>query len=411
MGHTMRVAYLSPLAPQCTGTAYYSEDLLPHLCRRVQVDAYTDDHVAATQEVGRLYPIYGYRDLAAQYERYDLLVYQLGSGPEHLPVLDLFLRYGGVAVLHDLDLASLADAACLQGQSGRGQPRDAGRAERLGLFLRAASDAFRHGQWPPARPARPEVAHLVAQRAAGLIVHSGEAREHLQARCPGVRVCEVAVGIPRPPAIDSLEARQVLGLPSDALICLTAGRLEPETRIHVAMQAFARLAERTPNSLYIILGEPAPGYPLRELAEALGIAERVRLPGHVDLATLYRYLAAADVDISLGRPRRGEAPAGLLRMMSMAKPAIVSRRGPYAGIPDHCVIPVEEGPAEVGQVVAALWALAAHPPLRLSYGRQAARYVQARHALGATARQYAEFLEELATVQVAEKLLVREAHG
>jgi len=75
------------------------------------------------------------------------------------------------------------------------------------------------------------------------------------------------------------------------------------------------------------------------------------------------------------------------------------------------VVKVEEGASEVSQVVAALWALASHPPLRLSYSRQAARYVQTEHALAATARQYAAFLEQVSTVQVAEGLLLREQAG
>ena len=409
MGHTtVRIAYFSPLAPQRTGTAHYSEDLLPHLSRRVCIDAYTDDHVAANQEVGRIYPVYGYRDLAAQYERYDLLVFQLGSGPEHVPIYDLFLRYGGIATLHDLDLSGLAEITPVQRGDGWSHLREIGRHEGLGPLLRTATGALLRGQWPAPQPSRLDVGRLVAQRAAGIIVHSWAVREHLQARCPEARVYEVPIGISRPPAIDSLEARQALGLPADALICISVGHLDPQARIHVAMQAFARFLERWPNSLYLLIGEPAPGYPLEELAKALGIAQQVHLPGHVDLATLYRYLAAADVGIALGQLRRGEAPADLLRLMSMAKPAIVSHRQPYADLPDHCVIPVDEGAGEIGQIVAALWALAGHPPLRLSYGRQAARYVQSRHALSAMAQQYAELLEELATMQAAERLLVRE---
>ena len=408
MGQTMRIAYFSPLAPQRTGTAHYSEDLLPHLSRRVHVDAYTDDHLAANQEVGRIYPLYGYRDLAAQYERYDLLVFQLGSGAEHVPIYDLFLRYGGVVTLHDLELSGLEEAGPARRNDGWGQLREIGRHEGLRPLLRTATDALRRGQWPAPQPARPDVIRLVAQRAAGIAVHSRAARESLQARCPGARIYEVAPGMARPPAIDALEARQALGLPADAFICISVGRLEPQARIHVGMQAFARFLERWPNSLYLIVGDPAPGYPLQELAEALGIAGQVRLPGHVELASLYRYLAAADVGIALGQLRQGEAPVDLLRLMSMAKPAIVSRRQPFSEIPDHCAIPVDEGAGEIGQTVAALWALAGHPPLRLSYGRQAARYVQARHSLSATARQYAELFEELATVQAAERLLLRE---
>ncbi|HOQ97310.1 MAG TPA: glycosyltransferase family 4 protein [Anaerolineae bacterium] len=411
MGHTMRVAYFSPLAPQRTGTSSYSEELLPHLCRQIQVDAYTDDRIAATQEVGRIYPLYGYRDFAAQHERYDQLVFQLGNSPEHVPIYDLFRRYGGVVVLHELDLSTLLEAKALRHGDGWGYLREVRRHEGLGPFLRTAGDALLRGQWAAPQLAQLEMKRLVGQRAAGVIVHGRAAREHLAAHYPEAPLCEIPVGIPRPPAIDPTEAREALGLPTTAFVCIAVGPLVPEARIHVAMQAFARLSERRPGSLFVMAGEPAPGYPLHELAQSLGIAGAIRLTGHVDLATLYRYLAAADVALSLGHLKHGEAPAGLLRVMSMGKPAIVPSHPPYAQMPDHAVVKVEEGASEVSQVVAALWALASHPPLRLSYSRQAARYVQTEHALAATARQYAAFLEQVSTVQVAEGLLLREQAG
>ncbi len=409
MGHTMRIAYFSPLAPQPTRTACHSEDLLPHLCRLAHVDAYTDDRIAATQEVGRIYPLYGYRDFPAQHERYDQLVYQLGNSPEHIPIYDLFLRFGGVVALHDLDLSRLIEAKTLKQGNGWGYLQEVRRHEGFGPFLRTAGDALLRGQWATPPPARLEMNRLVAQRASGVIVHSSGAREHLAARYPEAHMCEIPIGIPRPPAIDPLEARQALDLPDDAFVCISMGQQGPEERSHVALQAFARLLERRPNSVYVIIGEPAPGFPLQELARALRIAGRVRQVSHVDLAGLYHYLAAADVALALGHLKRSEAPADLLRMMSVGRPAIVPGSGPCALLPDHAVIHVEEGPGEVSQIVAALWALSGHLPLRQSYGRQAARYVQATHGLSATARQYAEFLEELAAVQAAEQFLLCEA--
>lgn len=408
MGHMMRVAFFSPLAPQRTTTSSYSEDLLPYLCRNVQVDAYTDDRIAATQEVGRIYPLYGYRDFAAQRGRYDQLVFQLASSPEHVPVYDLFLRYGGVVALHDLDLSSLIESKTLRQGDGWGYLQEVRRHEGLGHFLRTAGGALLHGQWPMPQPARLEMTRLVAQRAAGLIVHSAAARAHLATRYPEAHLREVPIGLPLPPAVDPLEARQALGLPPEAFICASVGRLAPEGRARTALQAFARLLERCPNSLYLSLGEQGAAAPLQRLAHTLGIADRVHLAGQVDLATLYRYLAAADAGIALGHLERGAAPTDLLRLMSVGRPAVVPNRAPYAQIPDYCAIKIEEGEGEVGQLVAALWALAGHPPLRISYGRQAARYVQTAHALGDTARGYAEFLEELSTVEEAERLLTRE---
>lgn len=403
MSHTLRIAYFSPLAPSRASTSEYSEELLPHLCRRVQVDAYTDDRVAATQEVGRIYPLYGYRDF--QRDRYDQLIFQLADSPEHLPIYDLFLRFGGVAMLHDLDLAAMTGDRPCKG-NGWGLLWEVRRNEGVGPFLRSAGGALLRGQLPPQD--RRLLSRRVQQQAMGLIVGSEPARARLLAQCPHLPVRHIPMGIPRPPLIDSQEARSVLGLPQEAFICLSLGRLDPEKRIHVALQAFARLLDRYPNALYVLVGEQAPEYPLREMAQALGIAEKVHLTGYVERATLYRYLAACDAGICLRSSEQGELSAGLLRMMSMGKPVIVSNREPYAGLPEDCTLRVDVGAGEMTQITAALWALSSHPPMRPSLGRRAAQYVQTRHSLAAAAQRYVEFLEELATVEVAHGILLQE---
>lgn len=404
MSHAMRIAYFSPLASMHSGITDYSEELLPHLCRLAHVDAYTDDRVAAAQEVGRIYPLYGYRDFRR--ERYDQLVFHLENSPEHVPIYDLFVRFGGVAVLHDLELTRVIGAKTLHQGDNWGFLRAVQRNEGLGPFLRTAGEVLLRGQVPSLQQSAFEMTRLVAQRAAGIIVHSRMARQHLLGRYPEVHTSEVPMGIPQPPAIDAAEARQLLNLPQDAFICISVGRLNPEKRIHVAMQAFARLLERCPNSLYILVGEPAAGYPLLELAQTFGIVDRVRLPGYVDLATLYRYLAASDVGISLRYARRGEMSAGLLRIMSTGKPVIVPSCAPFDELPGDCVVKVDGGMGEIPQIVAALWALCNHPAMRLCYGRRAAQYVRNRHDLATAARLYVDFLEELATVETAEGILL-----
>ena len=407
MDHALRVAYFSPLAPMRTSTSHYSEELLPHLCRRAHVDVYTDDRIAAGQEVGRVYPLYGYRDFS-QPQRYDQLIFQLGNRPEHIPIYDQFLREGGVAVLHDLDLSGVIGAKTLGRGDGWGYLWEVRRNEGLGPFLRTASDALLRRQWPEPHQRGLEMNRLVVRRATGVIVHGRLAREHLLARYPGARVREVPLPIRRAPAVDPVEARQSLHLPPDAFICVSVGRLDPAKRIHVAMQAFARLLQRRPESLYVLIGEPQAGYPLQELAQTLGIGARVRLPGYVDLATLYRYLAACDAGIGLHDREWGETSASLLRIMSLGKPVVVANCGSQAQLPDDCVVKVDTGAGEVAQMAAALWALSAHLPMRRWYGQRAAHYVRTNHAPTVVARQYVEFLEELATVQVAEELLLRQ---
>jgi hypothetical protein len=217
MARMMRVAYFSPLPPVRSGISHYSED-----------------RIAAAQEVGRIYPLYGYRDFS-QAERYDHLIFQLGNSTEHLALYDLFLRHGGIAVLHDLDFSEIVGARTLGQGDSWGYLWEVRRNDGLGPFLRTAGDTFLRGALPGPPQPRPERGHeghrpgdhrpmnrAIVQRASGLIVHSGQAREHLSARYPEARVRRVPLGIRRPPAVDQAEARQHLGLPADAFICISA---------------------------------------------------------------------------------------------------------------------------------------------------------------------------------------------
>ncbi|MGQ9682259.1 MAG: glycosyltransferase, partial [Anaerolineae bacterium] len=305
MERTPRIAYLSPLAPSRSSVGDYSEELLPYLCQQAQVDVYTDDATAAAQEVGRVYPVYGYRDLN-QPERYDQLLYQLADDAALAPIYRHFVRLGGVATLHDLDLPALY-ATC---------SADEGAAVPRGLWPWPGSLL---GRSPAVRKPLTPVQAL-ARRAAGLVVHSRAARDELQARLPGARVWVVPLGIRRPPIIDPSEARHELQIDQGAFVCLSVGKLEPHKRLHIVLQALARLRERLPHMLYVLVGESRPGYDLRQVAQDLGVAEHVRLVGHVDLPSLYRYMAAADVGLALRNPERRDIPAGLLRMMSMERP-------------------------------------------------------------------------------------------
>ena len=387
MDRTLRIAYLSPLAPSRSSVGDYSEELLPYLCQQAQVDVYTDDGAAATQEVGRIYPLYGYRDLN-QPDRYDHLLYQLADDAALAPICRRFVQYGGVAVLHDLDLPAL-EAAC---------PIEVAASASRGLSLWSGGLL---GRGPTPRRML-TLAQAFAQRATAFVVHSQAARHELQARVPGTFVRVVPIGIRRPPAIDAGEARRALGIDERAFVCLSVGKLEPHKRLHVVLQALARLRERLPHILYILVGEPRPGYDLRQVAHELGVAECVRLAGHVDLPTLYRYMAAADVGLALRNPERREVPAGLLRMMSMERPVVVSHGGACAEMPDSCLLKVITGSGEVAQLCAALWALGSHAPMRAWYGRQAAQYVQKHHNLANAARGYAGLLEELTQSQTPE---------
>jgi glycosyltransferase involved in cell wall biosynthesis len=81
--------------------------------------------------------------------------------------------------------------------------------------------------------------------------------------------------------------RSRLRLPSDARLLLFVGRLAPNKRVPVLIEALARLRDLTPAVHAVIAGEGGDAYAperdrCRERAARLGVSDRVHFLGHVD---------------------------------------------------------------------------------------------------------------------------------
>ena len=90
-----------------------------------------------------------------------------------------------------------------------------------------------------------------------------------------------------------LEVRNRLGIPSDALIALSVGRLDPTKGHSYALEALPLMREQLPNLHWVLLGEGPFRPELEKRIKELGVEEHAHLIGF-DPAPL-PYYAAADV--------------------------------------------------------------------------------------------------------------------
>ena len=81
------------------------------------------------------------------------------------------------------------------------------------------------------------------------------------------------------PAPDRVRFRRELGLPTDALILLFAGRLVPEKNPVFAVDVFAELARREPRTFAVFAGAGSLEEAVRARAKALGVTEGLRMLG------------------------------------------------------------------------------------------------------------------------------------
>ena len=89
------------------------------------------------------------------------------------------------------------------------------------------------------------------------------------------------------------EARQRLGLPSDAFVITLAGVLRPRKGQHVLIDAFAQLVDEFPEAVLFLAGDGSEMGRLRQQVTRMRLGEKVKLPGRV--SPVFDVYAASDV--------------------------------------------------------------------------------------------------------------------
>ncbi len=170
---------------------------------------------------------------------------------------------------------------------------------------------------------------LLCGSAARIIANSHAVAAHLPCR-DKVTVVYNGIEVARfDPALDDGPFRREHGIPSDAPVVGTVGRLRPWKGQDRFLRAMARVAKRISEARFLIVGGAVFGvdddYPqrLRRLAMDLGLADWVIFTGHLD--DVRPALAAMDVFVHAGDPE----PFGLVNVeaMAMSRPVVAFAHG------------------------------------------------------------------------------------
>jgi glycosyltransferase involved in cell wall biosynthesis len=222
-------------------------------------------------------------------------------------------RHTPLAVMFHGNFLGLAKAS-LRRQSRSRRPVDLLREQR-GLFSLARRH-FTKGNWRVFRACEamvPTRQQLV-----------DTCRSH---RLDPARVHVVPYGVntsvfrPRPPA----EARAELGLP-DGFLFACAGRLTREKGTRHALQAFALLHRRLPDTRLLIVGDGEERPFLERSARALGVGENVIFAGAQKPERMPAHFAAADA-FFFPTERDEALPLALLQAMACRLPVIAFDTG------------------------------------------------------------------------------------
>ena len=102
----MRIAYFSPVSPQKTGIADYTErEILPYLSRFFDIDVFIDRGIKPTNPyLTKNFDCFSYEIFPKKAHTYDIPVYQMGNSVYHAFIYNTLLTYPGITVLHDVYL-------------------------------------------------------------------------------------------------------------------------------------------------------------------------------------------------------------------------------------------------------------------------------------------------------------------
>jgi glycosyltransferase involved in cell wall biosynthesis/SAM-dependent methyltransferase len=367
----MRVAFFSPLPPERSGIADYSEALLEPLRHLAKVEVFS----RAAQPF----------DPA----RFDIALYQMGNNGCHGFVYDGALRHPGVVTMHESNLHHLMTEITIRRDDWDAYVRECEYAG--GAAARAFAERVRQLEIGPDYEGLPMTRRLL-EHARGVIVHSHFMESEIRAAGFAGPLKVIPHGAWIPPGARN-RFRERLGLDETVPLVGIFGYLKPYKRIAESLRAFRRLLRLVPEAKMILVGEPHPDLPLAAMIRSLGLSAAVRILGFAPIDEFTGYLSACDIVLNLRYPTVGESSGTLLRAMGLGKAALVSEVGSFSEFPEDVCLKVPVGAGEEDTIFEYLNLLISRPDVAHALGERARDYVAEHCNWRTVAEQYTEFLE------------------
>jgi glycosyltransferase involved in cell wall biosynthesis len=375
----VRIAWVSPLSPMASGIADYSTDLAPLLAERASVEL-------VSARPGRFrrprapagLPVLRPEEFERRFERFDAVFYHLGNGTDNEFVYRLAVSRPAIHVFHDVVLHHMVAHMTIEG------------ARDFAAYRAALVDEYGSLGAELARLARRRVASeyekflfplngRVARTARSIVVHSRDSAERLAGGGGGsVPVAVIPHHATGPPpvlaGVGREEARRRLGLPGGGFLVGHLGFMTFSKQPRAVLKAFARLRERHPDAILLIVGGDFTGGLVSRFIRAYGLGGNVRTTGFVDAERYFLAVRAIDAVVSLRFPTAGESSGTISRALVEGKAVISSNVGSFAEIPNDVTLKVEVDGDQEEELVQHLFRLADDPELRDRLGARARNY-------------------------------------
>jgi glycosyltransferase involved in cell wall biosynthesis len=388
----VRLAFFSPLNPERSGIADYSEELLPYLAERAEIDLVINGYEPSNPLLKKRFAILGPAEFLRRKNEYDAVVYQVGNSyPYHAYMLPCLREAPGIVVLHDYSLSYLMLGMTLQ----RGDLKSLGailrgpRGDHAGL---TASDFL----FSRVDPYESSLARPIIEMSTGVIVHNRYAQERLRKEYPDKQIAVVWHATPiRETVGNNSELRAKYGFETDDFLLASVSKVAYNKRFELVLRVLHRAVQQFPRLRLLVVSGGQLGSRNERLIRELGIQNHVVRTGWVSGEQYLDYIDMADAVIDLRYPTAGETSGSSLRVLQAGKPMIASAQGFFLELPEDCWMKVNVGGDEEEVALAALLRLLREPGLASRIGGKARVFTLQHLTREKAAKGYSDFIAKV----------------
>lgn len=361
----LKMAMFTPLPPLMNGIADYTVDILQELRQHFTIELFIDDNYTPSPNISRQFKVLKHSEFPSLHEEYDLTLYQVGNNPDHVYMVDYILQYPGIIELHDYRVDYLY----------RLLPSDIQEYAHANSITEVYPS---HEYFGYATNPNPVNKYLI-EKSLGVIIHNNYAKMGLLKQNWYIPYKVINLSVNAPSTTESNEGlRAKLGFEKNEIILATFGRVTAYKHIDKTLRAISQLRNSCEGEIrFIIVGNIDSDMveTINRLLSDLNLKDSVTITGHVELDTFYDYIQISDICINLRSFYNGESSGAVARIMSCAKPCLVSNIGSFSEFPsDTCVQVTTDEDLLESELIYKLGELLQNRKLRDKIGSSALNY-------------------------------------
>lgn len=403
----MKINFFSPLTPQETGIAEYTQQLLVHLYKYADIILWTDQEnwSIELEEYAKVRHYNPVSLLSSELKTGDINIYNIGNNAKfHGSIWKVSQKYPGIVILHDVNLHYLFSTVFpeyLKKGSSAQEDYVNLMVKHHGIVCQQDVQKLFRGDlsWGIISERYP-LTFAAIDNALGVVVHNPEAFELLEQE----KVLPV-VHLPLPyPSNNVLLNQNKNPQKRTPYRLIIFGHLGGTyRRVQSVLKALGTLPEKLLFRLDVY-GRVWDEKYINGLIQHFDLQELVKLHGWVNEPELEYALANADLAINLRYPTGGEASASQLRIWSHGLPSLVTRIGWYAHLPENAVAFVRHD-CEIEDIQQQLKNFIADPARFAKMGENGREILVTDHSPALYAQKVIDFAQEVKHFQGSPSLI------